>query len=64
MGQNMEFKVEHICEGDDFSAAANWHLGIATWHKFLCNKNESFSTSRVLNTAIKCEQEELSEISG
>ncbi|KAL3499308.1 hypothetical protein ACH5RR_038401 [Cinchona calisaya] len=26
MGQNMEFNVEHICEGDDFTAAVNWHL--------------------------------------
>ncbi|KAE9606554.1 hypothetical protein Lal_00014060 [Lupinus albus] len=26
MGQNVKFRVRHICEGDDFTAAANWHL--------------------------------------
>ncbi|CAI9094136.1 OLC1v1029825C1 [Oldenlandia corymbosa var. corymbosa] len=26
MGQNMEFKVDHICEGDDLTAAVKWHL--------------------------------------
>ncbi|XP_027181551.1 uncharacterized protein LOC113779951 isoform X2 [Coffea eugenioides] len=26
MGQHTEFSVEHICEGDDLTAAVNWHL--------------------------------------
>lgn len=27
MGQNMKFRVRNICEGDDLTVAANWHLG-------------------------------------
>ena len=28
MGENVKFKVKHVCEGDDqLIAAANWHLG-------------------------------------
>ncbi|KAK4262794.1 hypothetical protein QN277_028304 [Acacia crassicarpa] len=26
MGQNVKFKVGHICEGDGYTATANWHL--------------------------------------
>ncbi|KAG8382200.1 hypothetical protein BUALT_Bualt05G0052000 [Buddleja alternifolia] len=26
MGQNMQFNVEHICEGNDYTAGVNWHL--------------------------------------
>ncbi|XVF13077.1 hypothetical protein REPUB_Repub08aG0176800 [Reevesia pubescens] len=26
MGQNVKFIVEHVCEGDDFTAGVNWHL--------------------------------------
>ncbi|KAI4326912.1 hypothetical protein L6164_019431 [Bauhinia variegata] len=26
MGQNVKFRVGYICKGDDFTAAANWHL--------------------------------------
>ncbi|XP_019420811.1 PREDICTED: uncharacterized protein LOC109330991 [Lupinus angustifolius] len=26
MGQNVKFRVRHICEGENFTAAANWHL--------------------------------------
>lgn len=29
MGQHTEFNVGHICEGDDFTTAVNWHLGMA-----------------------------------
>ncbi|XP_054824038.1 uncharacterized protein LOC129322034 [Prosopis cineraria] len=29
MGQNVKFKVGHVCEGDGYSATANWHL--AEW---------------------------------
>ncbi|KAL8498500.1 hypothetical protein ACS0TY_021726 [Phlomoides rotata] len=25
--QNMQFNVEHICEGNDYTASVNWHLG-------------------------------------
>ncbi|KAF3448602.1 hypothetical protein FNV43_RR09315 [Rhamnella rubrinervis] len=28
MGQNVKFSVKHVCEGDELTAAANWHLGI------------------------------------
>lgn len=28
MGQNVKFKVGHICEGDGYTATANWHLGL------------------------------------
>ena len=27
MGQNVKFIIEHVCEGDDFTAGVNWHLG-------------------------------------
>lgn len=27
MGQNIKFIIEHVCEGDDFTAGVNWHLG-------------------------------------
>ncbi|KAL0297597.1 UNVERIFIED_CONTAM: hypothetical protein Sradi_6811800 [Sesamum radiatum] len=30
MGQNMQFNVEHICEGKDNTAGVNWHLD---WNK-------------------------------
>ncbi|PIN17959.1 hypothetical protein CDL12_09377 [Handroanthus impetiginosus] len=30
MGQNMEFNVEHICEGKDDTVGVNWHLD---WNK-------------------------------
>ncbi|GFQ05823.1 hypothetical protein PHJA_002726400 [Phtheirospermum japonicum] len=30
MGQNMQFNVEHICEGNDNSVGVNWHLD---WNK-------------------------------
>ncbi|KAL3833463.1 hypothetical protein ACJIZ3_008199 [Penstemon smallii] len=30
MGQNMQFNVEHICEGNDSTAGVNWHLD---WNK-------------------------------
>ncbi|KAL0327761.1 UNVERIFIED_CONTAM: hypothetical protein Sangu_1854100 [Sesamum angustifolium] len=36
MGQNMQFNVEHICEGKDNTAGVNWHLGqlqSADWNK-------------------------------
>ncbi|KAJ4712023.1 Nuclear transport factor 2 (NTF2) family protein [Melia azedarach] len=26
MGQNVKFSVEHVCEGDEFTAGVNWHL--------------------------------------
>ncbi|KAA3460142.1 pentatricopeptide repeat-containing protein [Gossypium australe] len=26
MGQNVKFIIEHICEGDSFTAGVNWHL--------------------------------------
>ncbi|KAK6251343.1 hypothetical protein SCA6_005348 [Theobroma cacao] len=26
MGQNVKFVIEHICEGDGFTAGVNWHL--------------------------------------
>ncbi|XP_073135498.1 uncharacterized protein [Henckelia pumila] len=26
MGQNMQFSIDHICEGNDFTAAVSWHL--------------------------------------
>ncbi|XP_075505914.1 uncharacterized protein LOC142542899 [Primulina tabacum] len=26
MGQNMQFNIDHICEGNDFTAAVSWHL--------------------------------------
>lgn len=26
--KNMQFNVELICEGNDYTAAVNWHLGI------------------------------------
>lgn len=27
MGQNVKFSVEQVCEGDEFTAGINWHLG-------------------------------------
>ncbi|KAL2544171.1 Nuclear transport factor 2 (NTF2) family protein [Forsythia ovata] len=30
MGQNMKFNIEHIWQGDEFTAGANWHLD---WNK-------------------------------
>lgn len=27
MGQNVKFIIEHVCEGDSFTAGVNWHLG-------------------------------------
>jgi len=27
MGRNVKFRVKHIFEGDDLTAAANWHMG-------------------------------------
>lgn len=27
MGQNVKFRVRNICEGDDLTVAAKWHLG-------------------------------------
>jgi len=27
MGQNVKFIVRNICEGDDLTVAAKWHLG-------------------------------------
>lgn len=27
MGRNVKFRVKHIYEGDDLTAAANWHMG-------------------------------------
>ncbi|GMP96356.1 hypothetical protein CsSME_00045037 [Camellia sinensis var. sinensis] len=27
MGQNVEFKIGHVCEGDDFTIGVTWHLG-------------------------------------
>ena len=29
MGQNIEFKIGNVCEGDDFTAGVTWHLGIS-----------------------------------
>ncbi|OMP11835.1 hypothetical protein COLO4_03661 [Corchorus olitorius] len=26
MGQNVKFVIEHVCEGDNFTAGVNWHL--------------------------------------
>ncbi|XP_073051133.1 uncharacterized protein [Primulina eburnea] len=26
MGQNMQFNIDHICEGNDSTAAVSWHL--------------------------------------
>ncbi|XVF52955.1 hypothetical protein PTKIN_Ptkin05aG0059500 [Pterospermum kingtungense] len=26
MGQNVKFIIEHVCEGDNFTAGVNWHL--------------------------------------
>lgn len=34
MGQNMEFNVKNICEGEGLTAAVNWHLGTFTCHSF------------------------------
>lgn len=28
MGRNMQFNVEHISEGNDYTVSVNWHLGI------------------------------------
>ncbi|KAF5938582.1 hypothetical protein HYC85_022841 [Camellia sinensis] len=30
MGQNVEFKIGHVCEGDDFTTGVTWHL---EWNK-------------------------------
>ena len=27
MGENVKFKVDGVCEGDELIAAAKWHLG-------------------------------------
>lgn len=29
MGQNVKFILRHVCEGDELTAAANWHMGIS-----------------------------------
>jgi hypothetical protein len=28
MGENVEFKLGTVCEGDELTASVNWHLGI------------------------------------
>ncbi|CAL5356166.1 unnamed protein product [Camellia sinensis] len=40
MGQNVKFKIGHMCEGDDFTIGVTWHLVFM---------NESSSSNRVAN---------------
>lgn len=46
MGQNMQFNVEHIWEGNDYAAGVNWHLGkfstLSKWFKCFFLKGEQF----------------------
>lgn len=34
MGQNMQFNIEHICEGNNHTAMVNWHIGILSNTQF------------------------------
>lgn len=34
MSQNVKFRVRNICEGDDLTVAANWHLGYIPFPEF------------------------------
>lgn len=40
MGQNMEFSIDHICEGVDQTAVVNWHLGNSTHSNHISNKRQ------------------------
>lgn len=46
MGQNMKFNVEHIWQGDESTAGANWHLGFCSI--FLNKFDIAFPTSTFL----------------
>lgn len=32
MGENAQFRIGHICEGEDLTASVDWHMGIINHH--------------------------------
>ncbi|WVZ09958.1 hypothetical protein V8G54_014488 [Vigna mungo] len=41
MGRNVKFRVKHIYEGDDLTAAANWHMGHISFQNGKRNRSHS-----------------------